>query len=290
MSNVTRILSAIEQGDAKAADELLPLVYEELRRLASRKMSLESPGQTLQATALVHEAYIRLIGAESRNWSNRGHFFAAAAEAMRRILIDNVRRKQRQKHGGNRQRVGLEDADITIEGPSANLIALDEALTKLSKEDKTVAELVKLRYFAGLTIDQMQALYCGNLAEAGGMVGQRLLAEMQAGGPTQAVRVCSEVAQDLAAVSVVTAVVQRALVAAATAQDQGKHDQMDRSKTPPGRFSDDQGVQHMRSDYSLPLRTNVLAISNQIADQERDKNQQQPEWPQKVELLNNQIH
>ncbi|MHC4533159.1 MAG: ECF-type sigma factor [Planctomycetota bacterium] len=154
MSNVTRILGAIEQGDAKAADELLPLVYEELRRLASRKMSLEPPGQTLQATALVHEAYIRLVGTESRNWSSRGHFFAAAAEAMRRILIDNVRRKQRQKHGGNRQRVGLEDADITIEGPSANLIALDEALTKLSKEDKTVAELVKLRYFAGLTLEQ----------------------------------------------------------------------------------------------------------------------------------------
>jgi len=155
MTNVTRILTAIEHGDAKAADELLPLVYEELRRLASRKMLREQLGQTLQATALVHEAYIRLVGAESQNWSSRGHFFAAAAEAMRRILIDNARRKQRQKHGGDRQRVGLDDADIAIEEPSTNLITLDEALTKLAKEDPVVADLVKLRYFAGLTLSQI---------------------------------------------------------------------------------------------------------------------------------------
>ncbi len=154
MSDVTRILVAIEQGDAKATDELLPLVYEELRRLASRKMSREKPGQTLQATALVHEAYIRLVGSENQQWIGRTHFFAAAAEAMRRILIENARRKQRQKHGGGQHRVGLDDADIAIEEPSTNLIALDEALTKLAEEDKTVADLVKLRYFAGLTLSQ----------------------------------------------------------------------------------------------------------------------------------------
>jgi RNA polymerase sigma factor (TIGR02999 family) len=154
MSDVTRILVAIEQGDAKAADELLPLVYEELRRLANRKMSREQPGQTLQATALVHEAYIRLVGSENQQWSGRTHFFAAAAESMRRILIENARRKQRQKHGGGQHRVALDDAEISIEEPSTNLIALDEALTKLAEEEKTVAELVKLRYFAGLTLSQ----------------------------------------------------------------------------------------------------------------------------------------
>ncbi len=154
MTDVTRILNAIEQGDAKAADELLPLVYEELRRLAGLKMSRESPGQTLQATALVHEAYIRLVGAENQNWSSRGHFFAAAAESMRRILIENARRKQRRKHGGGRQRVELDDADVAIEGPSTDIIALDEALAKLAEEDPIKADLVKLRYFAGLTIEQ----------------------------------------------------------------------------------------------------------------------------------------
>lgn len=158
MSDVTRILNAIEQGDAKAADELLPLVYEELRRLAAQKMSHEQPGQTLQATALVHEAYIRLVGSEAQNWSGRTHFFAAAAEAMRRILIENARRKQRHKHGGGHQRVDLDDADIAIEGPSTDLIALDEALAKLANEDRVVAELVKLRYFAGLTLGQAAAI------------------------------------------------------------------------------------------------------------------------------------
>ena len=154
MSDVTRILVAIEQGDAKAADELLPLVYEELRRLAAQKMSQELPGQTLQATALVHEAYIRLVGAENQNWSSRGHFFAAAAEAMRRILIENARRKQRYKRGGNHHRLDWDQADTVAEHPSNDLLALDEALTKLAKEDVVKANLVKLRYFVGLTIEQ----------------------------------------------------------------------------------------------------------------------------------------
>ena len=154
MTDVTRILDAIEQGDAKATDELLPLVYEELRRLAGLKMSQEPPGQTLQATALVHEAYIRLGGAENQNWSSRGHFFAAAAEAMRRILIENARRKQRRKHGGGHQRVELDDADVAIEDALTDVIALDEALAKLAEEDAIKADLVKLRYFAGLTIEQ----------------------------------------------------------------------------------------------------------------------------------------
>ena len=154
MSDVTRILTAIEHGDVKAVNELLPLVYEELRRLAAQKMSQEQPGQTLQATALVHEAYIRLIGSENRNWSGRAHFFAAAAEAMRRILIENARRKQRLRRGGARQRVELDDAYLPIEEPPEDMIALDEALAKLAAEDSTKAELVKLRYFAGLTIEQ----------------------------------------------------------------------------------------------------------------------------------------
>ena len=154
MSDVTRILTAIEQGDVRAADELLPLVYEELRRLAAVKMSRELPGQTLQPTALVHEAYLRLVEDEPQNWNSRGHFFAAAAEAMRRILIENARRKQRYKHGGGQHRIDLEDADITIDDPSTDIIALDEALIKLGEEDRIVAELVKLRYFAGLTLEQ----------------------------------------------------------------------------------------------------------------------------------------
>jgi RNA polymerase sigma factor (TIGR02999 family) len=154
MSEVTRILNAIEQGDARAADKLLPLVYEELRRLAARKMSQEPPGQTLQATALVHEAYIRLVGSEARNWNSRTHFFCAAAEAMRRFLIDNARRKQRLKRGGGHEKLRLEDAEIAIEAPSEDLIALDEALAKLASADKVKADLVKLRYFAGLTLEQ----------------------------------------------------------------------------------------------------------------------------------------
>ncbi len=154
MSNITRILNAIEQGDAQAADELLPLVYEELRLLAAQKMAQESPGQTLQATALVHEAYIRLVGSKDGNWNSRGHFFAAAAEAMRRILIENARRKRRRKYGGEYRRVDIEDVELANEGPSDDLIVLDEALEKLSKKDKVKADLVKLRYFAGLTCAQ----------------------------------------------------------------------------------------------------------------------------------------
>ena len=157
MSDVTRILAAIEQGDARAADELLPLVYQELRRLAAQKISHEPPGQTLQATALVHEAYIKLVGSEDRAFSGRTHFFAAAAEAMRRILIDNARRKQRIKRGG-RQKIDLNDIEPAVEPPSDDLLALDEALEKLAKMDKVKADLVKLRYFAGLTLEQAAGL------------------------------------------------------------------------------------------------------------------------------------
>jgi RNA polymerase sigma factor (TIGR02999 family) len=154
MTDVTRILNAIERGDAKATDELLPLVYEELRILAAQKLSHESPGQTLQATALVHEAYIRLVGDQPQSWENHGHFFAAAAEAMRRILVENARRKGRLKRGGAQERTGLDDATLAIEGPPEDVIALDEALTKFAKEDPAVFELVRLRYFAGLTQQQ----------------------------------------------------------------------------------------------------------------------------------------
>jgi RNA polymerase sigma factor (TIGR02999 family) len=155
MSDVTRILNAIEQGDAGATEKLLPLVYEELRHLASQKMSQEPPGQTLQATALVHEAYIRLVEAKDQSWNSRGHFFRAAAEAMRRILVENARRKKRLKHGGDRHRIELREADIGMENPSDDLITVNEALDKLSVEEPSVADLVKLRYFAGLTIDQV---------------------------------------------------------------------------------------------------------------------------------------
>ena len=156
MSDVTRILNAIEHGDAGAANELLPLVYEELRCLAAQKLSHESPGQTLQATALVHEAYIRLVGEEAQSWRSRTHFFATAAEAMRRILIDNARRKKALKHGGGHQRIDLADAASVHYGGVAldDLLALDEALQKLSENDKTKADLVKLRYFAGLSAEQ----------------------------------------------------------------------------------------------------------------------------------------
>jgi RNA polymerase sigma factor (TIGR02999 family) len=158
MTDITSILNAIEQGDAKAADELLPLVYEELRRLAAHKMSLEPPGQTLQATALVHEAYIRLVGSEAQNWRGRTHFFTAAAEAMRRILIENARRKQRLKRGGGQQRINLDEVEIPVETTSDDLIALDRALTKLAIKDRVEADLVKLRYFAGLTLEQSASI------------------------------------------------------------------------------------------------------------------------------------
>jgi RNA polymerase sigma factor (TIGR02999 family) len=154
MSDVTRILNAIERGDAKAADELLPLVYEELRHLAARKLSQEKPGQTLQATALVHEAYIRLVEGADQSWNSRGHFFKAAAEAMRRILIDGARRKKSIKRGAQARRVDLEANDIAAETAAVDLLALDEALERLAAEDPTKADLVKLRYFAGLTVEQ----------------------------------------------------------------------------------------------------------------------------------------
>jgi RNA polymerase sigma factor (TIGR02999 family) len=154
MSDVTRILAAVEKGDVRAVDKLFPLVYQELRQLAAQRMSKEAPGQTLQATALVHEAYIRLVGAEGQNWSSRHHFFSAAAEAMRRILVENARRKKSLKYGGVRKRIRLDDADLAVEGASDDLIALDEALERLAEKDSMKAELVKLRYFAGLTGEQ----------------------------------------------------------------------------------------------------------------------------------------
>jgi len=160
MSDVTRILNAIERGDAKATDELLPLVYEELRVLAAQKLSHEALGQTLQATALVHEAYLRLVGDEAQSWNSRNHFFRAAAEAMRRILVDNARRKRNLREGGGRQRVDLDEASLPAVCPSdrcasEDLLALDEALEKLSRTDPGNAELVKLHYFAGLSLDQV---------------------------------------------------------------------------------------------------------------------------------------
>ena len=159
MSDVTRILSRIEQGDPSAADQLLPLVYDELRRLAAARLKHEQPGQTLQATALVHEAWLRLVNGESaQRWDSRSHFFSAAAEAMRRILVDNARRKLRPKHGGDRQRVDVE-AVADVSGAShEDLLALDEALHKLAAEDAESAEIVKLKYFAGLTIPQIAEL------------------------------------------------------------------------------------------------------------------------------------
>jgi len=155
MSDVTLILNAVEQGDSRAVDELLPAVYQELRQLAAQKLSHERPGQTFQATALVHEAYLRLIAPESQCFNNRAHFFAAAAEAMRRILIENARRKASLKRGGDYQRIRLDKVEIAFDADEPdNLIALDAALTKLSKEDALKAELVKLRFFTGLSISQ----------------------------------------------------------------------------------------------------------------------------------------
>ena len=151
MSDVTHILSAIEQGDAHAAEKLLPLVYDELRKLAAQKMAQEAPGQTLQATALVHEAYLRLVDVDRvQQWDSRGHFFAAAAEAMRRILVENARRKRRVKHGGELQRVDMTTLDVAILSDDAHLLAVDEALEKLAARDPLGAQLIKLRFFAGL--------------------------------------------------------------------------------------------------------------------------------------------
>jgi RNA polymerase sigma factor (TIGR02999 family) len=160
MSEVTHILSAIEQGDPHAAEQLLPLVYDELRRLAAQKLVQDKPGQTLQATALVHEAYLRLVEGERRGssppWNGRGHFFAAAAEAMRRILVESARRKRRTKHGGGRQRIELDEA-LAPADPRHDLLALDEALTRLAAEEPVKAQLVNLRYFAGLSLEEAAA-------------------------------------------------------------------------------------------------------------------------------------
>lgn len=152
MSDVTQLLSAIESGDPQAAAQLLPLAYDELRRLAAAQMAREKPGQTLDATALVHEAYLRLVG--DQHFDNRRHFFAAAAEAMRRILVDTARRKMRKKRGGERGRVDLDAVELVAPSPDDTLLALDEALIRLAEVDSTAAELVKLRYFAGLSIPQ----------------------------------------------------------------------------------------------------------------------------------------
>ncbi len=152
MTEVTRILDAIGRGDPKAAEELLPLVYEELRRLAAHKMANEAPGQTLQPTALVHEAWLRLAGGEAVKWDSRAHFFGAAAEAMRRILIDNARRKKALRHGGGLQRLDIQEVEIPALANDEELLAMNEALEAFAKHDPQKTELVKLRYFAGLTI------------------------------------------------------------------------------------------------------------------------------------------
>ena len=155
MTHVTQILSQIDEGDPSAAEKLLPLVYDELRKLAAAKLTNEKPGQTLQPTVLVHEAYLRLVSADQpQQWNGRGHFFGAAAEAMRRILVENARRKQAKKHGGQMKRVELDVASATTEAPREDLLALDEALTWLEQQWPDKAKLVKLRYFAGLTIPE----------------------------------------------------------------------------------------------------------------------------------------
>jgi RNA polymerase sigma factor (TIGR02999 family) len=159
MADVTQILSAIEQGEPHAAEQLLPLVYDELRQLAAQKLAQERPGQTLQATALVHEAYLRLVGeGDDRRWDDRRHFFAAAAEAMRRILIDNARRKQSRKHGGDQQRRDVAPDGLVAPEPNVDLLALDAALHRLAEHEPLKAKLVELRYFAGLTGAQAAAV------------------------------------------------------------------------------------------------------------------------------------
>jgi RNA polymerase sigma factor (TIGR02999 family) len=167
MSDVTQLLVLIGEGNQQASAELLPLVYDELRRLAAERMAHERPGQTLQATALVHEAYLRLVGGkDSPQWENQRHFIAAAAEAMRRILVEQARQKGRLKHGGDRQRVDLDSACAVSEPPSLDLLALDEALSKLAAVESAKADLVKLRFFAGLTMPEAAAALGVSLATA----------------------------------------------------------------------------------------------------------------------------
>jgi len=165
MSDITHILQAIEQGDPKAADELLPLVYGELRKLAASRMARETPGHTLQPTALVHEAWMRLVGSENPQFDGRAHFFAAAAEAMRRILIDRARRKQARRHGGGQERVELDQVEFSVEKDDDQLLAMNDALDKLAVQNKVEAELVKLRYFVGMT--NAQAAEVLGITEAG---------------------------------------------------------------------------------------------------------------------------
>ena len=153
-AEITRALQAVGRGDRQAAEDLLPLLYDELRRLAGSKLAHEPPGQTLQPTALVHEAYLRLVGTEDPGWENRGHFFAAAAQAMRRILVEAARRKARPKRGGDRERVDLEAADMAIEPPGEDLVALDEALKRMEADDPRQGQIVNMRYFAGLTNEE----------------------------------------------------------------------------------------------------------------------------------------
>jgi RNA polymerase sigma factor (TIGR02999 family) len=167
MSDVTHILNAIEQGDPKAAEQLLPLVYDELRKLAAQKMAEEKPGQTLQATALVHEAYLRLVGGAEQPWKSRGHFLCAAAEAMRRILIEQARRKRSVKHGGGRRRVDLDEVSpADSQRDNDDLLAIDDALTRLAQQEPVRAELVKLRFFGGLTMPEAAAALGISLATA----------------------------------------------------------------------------------------------------------------------------
>ena len=167
MSDVTQILSAIEQGDDHASEQLLPLVYDELRKLAAAKLAQENPGQTLQATALVHEAYLRLVDVEkAQHWNSRGHFFGAAAEAMRRIMVENARRKGRLKHGGAMDRVDLDSGCLVTESSQLDLLALDEALTRLAEEEPVKAELVTLRFFGGLTMPEAANVLGVSLATA----------------------------------------------------------------------------------------------------------------------------
>ncbi len=169
MSNVTQILSKIELGDPSAAEQLLPLVYEELRKLAARRLEQEKPGQTLNATALVHEAYLRLVNPtaqESQQWEGRGHFFAAAAEAMRRILVENARRKARLKHGGDWRRVELNEPDLAANTPDERLLAIDESLDRLAAEEPQAATLVKLRFFAGFSNSEAAQILGVSLTKA----------------------------------------------------------------------------------------------------------------------------
>jgi RNA polymerase sigma factor (TIGR02999 family) len=159
MSEATQLLNAIDNGDAQAASQPLPLVYDELRRLAAQKLAQEPPGHTLQPTALVHEAYLRLVGdGEGRHWDSRGHFFAAAAEAMRRILVESARRKKRLRHGGGRRRADLDEASLAAAPEADDLLAIDDALTSLAVEDPAAAELVKLRFYAGLSVEEAGAV------------------------------------------------------------------------------------------------------------------------------------